>query len=84
MLDVVFKEPYKHGIVYSQMFFDSEGWVYWALNSKKVVIILILYSSSSGLMLLWQILDKLMGIRLLEFEIIIFLSEISSHYHVKR
>lgn len=45
------------------------------------MIILILHISSSGLMVLWQNLGKLMGIRLLWFEIIIFdfgLSEISA------
>lgn len=48
-----------------------------------MVIILILYISSPGLMLLWQILNKLMGIRVLWIEIIIFifgLSEISAHH----
>lgn len=49
-----------------------------------MVIILILYFISPGLMLLWiQILKKLMGIRVLWIEIIIFilgLSEISAHH----
>lgn len=86
MLDMVLREPWKHGIVYLQMCFYCKSWVYWALNSNKdsikMVITLILYISSSGWILIWQIVDNLMGIILLWLEIIIWifqLSEISAH-----